>query len=146
MRKNMKTYSLKSKDVSRTWYIIDAEGKPLGRVASKAAFVLMGKNKADYTAHIDNGDFVVIINADKIILTGRKPNTKVYYHHSGYPGGLKETSFKSMMEKKPLFPMEKAIKGMLPKNKLANKMIKKLFLFQGAEHSLKGVNLKELEI
>lgn len=142
----MKTYSLKSKDVSRTWYIIDAEGKPLGRVASKAAFVLMGKNKADYTAHIDNGDFVVIINADKIILTGRKPNTKVYYHHSGYPGGLKETSFKSMMEKKPLFPMEKAIKGMLPKNKLANKMIKKLFLFQGAEHSLKGVNLKELEI
>ncbi len=142
----MKTYSLKSKDVSRTWYVIDAQGKPLGRVAAKAAFVLMGKNKADYTPHIDNGDFVVIINAEKIILTGRKTNTKIYHRHSGYPGGHKMTGFKEMLEKKPLFPMEKAIKGMLPRNKLAAKMIKKLFLFQGPEHNMKGMTLNQLEI
>ena len=142
----MKTYSLKSSEVTRSWYVIDAKGKPLGRVAAKAAFILMGKHKPAYVPHIDNGDFVVILNADKINLTGRKFGTKVYHSHSGYPGGLKTTSFKDMIEKKPLFPLEKAIKGMLPKNRLANKMIKKLYLFQGSEHNFKNVTLKELEI
>lgn len=142
----MKTYSLKSKDVSRTWYVIDAQGKPLGRVAAKAAFILMGKNKPDYTPHIDNGDFVVVINAEKIVLTGRKSNTKLYHRHSGYPGGLTSTPFKEMLEKKPLFPLEKAVKGMLPRNRLAARMIKKLYLFEGPQHTLKGMTLNPLEI
>jgi len=142
----MKTYSLKTSEVTRNWYVIDTKGKPLGRVAAKAAFILMGKHKPAYAPHIDNGDFIVILNADQIHLTGRKFSTKVYHSHSGYPGGLKTTSFKDMLEKKPLFPLEKAIKGMLPKNRLANKMIKKLYLFQGSEHHFKNVTLQELEI
>lgn len=142
----MKTFVLKSPDIKRNWYVIDAEGKPLGRVASKAAHVLMGKHKADYTKHLDNGDFVIILNAGKIILTGRKSKNKIYYHYSGFVGGMKETPFLKMMDKNPYFPLEKAIKGMLPKNNLAKKMQKKLYLFEGAEHTFKNVELKPLEI
>jgi len=142
----MKTYVLKSPEIKREYYLIDAMGKPLGRVASKAAHILMGKHKPTYTSHLDNGDFVIIINADKFLLTGRKPKNKIYYHYSGYVGGMNATPFKEMMAKKPLFPMERAIKGMLPHNKLAKRMIKKLFLYQGSEHDFKKVSLKTIEI
>lgn len=142
----MDTFFMKSKDIKRDWYVIDAAGKPLGRVASKAAFVLMGKNKPTYTPHLDDGDCVVILNAESVVLTGRKSKVKNYYNYSGYPGGLKTTSFKDMMIKKPTVPLERAIKGMLPKNRLARQMIKKLYVFQGAEHNVRSVTLKPLEI
>ncbi len=142
----MKTYVLKSPQIKREYYIIDAAGKPLGRIASKAAQILMGKHKPSYTRHLDNGDFVIIVNADKFILTGRKPKNKIYYHYSGYVGGMTEVPFKYMIQKKPLFPLEKAIKGMLPRNKLAKKMVKKLYLFAGAEHDFKNITAKPLEI
>jgi large subunit ribosomal protein L13 len=142
----MKTYVLKAPEIKRSWYLIDAAGKPLGRVAAKAAHVLMGKNKASYTKHLDNGDFVVIINAEKIILTGRKSKTKVYHHYSGFVGGLRDTPFLEMIAKKPFFPIEQAVKGMLPKNHLARVMAKKLHLFEGPEHTFKNVELKPLEI
>lgn len=142
----MKTFVLKSPDIKRNWYIIDAEGKPLGRIAAKTAQVLMGKNKPTYTAHLDDGDFVIIVNAGKFILTGRKSKNKKYYQYSGFVGGMRETPFKDMVQKKPCFPLEKAIRGMLPKNRLAKVMFKKLYLFEGAEHTLKNVDIKPLEI
>ena len=118
----MKTFVLKAPDIKRNWYIIDANGKPLGRVAAKAAMILMGKNKATYTPHLDDGDFVVVVNAGKVALTGRKAKNKMYYQYSGFVGGMRETPFKMMMEKHPCFPIEKAVKGMLPKNRLAKVM------------------------
>ncbi|OHD55428.1 MAG: 50S ribosomal protein L13 [Spirochaetes bacterium GWF1_51_8] len=142
----MNTPSISSKNVTRTWYVIDAKGKPLGRIAAAAAMVLMGKHKPEYTPHIDNGDFVIVLNAGEFMLTGRKVNTKNYYHHSGFPGGLKTVVAKDMIERKPLFPMQAAVKGMLPKNKLARQMIKKLILIEGGEHTYKNVPLKTLEI
>jgi large subunit ribosomal protein L13 len=142
----MITPSVSSKEVTRTWYVIDAKGKPLGRIASKAAMVLQGKHKAEYTPHIDNGDFVIVLNAGEFLLTGRKLNTKIYYHHTGFPGGLKSVVAKEMIERKPLFPMLAAVRGMLPKNKIAHQMIKKLILIEGGEHTYKNVPLKNLEI
>lgn len=141
-----KTYSLKSTDVTRKWYVIDAEGKPLGRIAAKAARILMGKHKPEYTPHIDNGDFVVIVNCGKLVVTGRKANTKFYHHHSGYPGGLKSTVFKDMIQRKPEFPIRHAIKGMLPKNRLARKMIQKLHIFERADHPFDNVETISLDI
>ena len=142
----MKTFVLKSAEIKRNWYVIDAAGKPLGRVAAKIAHVLMGKNKASYTRHLDNGDFVIVLNAGEVALTGRKAKNKKYFKYSGYVGGLKETPFLTMIETKPTFPIHAAVKGMLPKNNLARKMIKKLYLFETAEHNFKNVELKELEI
>jgi large subunit ribosomal protein L13 len=142
----MKTYVLKSPEIKRNWYIIDADGKPLGRVAAKTAQILMGKNKPTYTAHLDDGDFVVIINAGKVALTGRKSKTKVYYHYSGFVGGMRDTPFLKMIERHPCFPIEKAVKGMLPKNRLAKVMFKKLHVFESAEHTFKNVDLKPIEI
>jgi large subunit ribosomal protein L13 len=142
----MITPSISSKQVTRTWFVIDAKGKPLGRVAAKAAMILQGKNKAEYTPHIDNGDFVIVLNAGDFLLTGRKLRTKMYHHHSGFPGGLKSVVAKEMIERKPLFPMMAAVRGMLPKNKIARQMIKKLILIEGAEHNYKNVPLKNLEI
>ncbi|NPV00225.1 MAG: 50S ribosomal protein L13 [Brevinematales bacterium] len=142
----MITPSVSSKEVTRTWYVIDAKGKPLGRIASKAAMVLQGKHKAEYTPHIDNGDFVIVLNAGEFMLTGRKLNTKIYYHHTGFPGGLKSVVAKEMVERKPLFPLLAAVRGMLPKNKIARQMIKKLILIEGGEHNYKNVPLKNLEI
>lgn len=142
----MKTIVLKSPQIKRDWYMIDAEGKPIGRVAAKAARILMGKHKPDYTPHLDTGDNLLIINADKAILTGRKSKNKVYYHYSGYVGGLNGVPYQAMMSKKPTFPMEAAIKGMLPKNNLAKRMIKKLHLVKGATHNLKVKEFKTLEI
>jgi large subunit ribosomal protein L13 len=142
----MKTIVVKSPNIKREWYILDAEGKPIGRIAAKVSRILMGKHKTDYTPHLDTGDNVLIINAEKAILTGRKSKNKVYYHYSGYVGGMNDTSYADMMRKKPLFPLEKAIKGMLPKNNLAKKMALKLHLVKGPTHKLKVKDFKTLEI
>ena len=130
----MTSYVQKKETVERKWYVIDAEGKPLGRVASKAAHILRGKHKATYTPNIDCGDFIIIINAEKAILTGNKLDTKKYYNHSGYPGGLRERTAREMQEKYPIEMVERAVKGMLPKNRLGRQMYKKLFVYTGSEH------------
>ena len=130
----MTSYVQKKETVERKWYVIDAEGKPLGRVASKAAHILRGKHKATYTPNIDCGDFIIIINAEKAILTGNKLDNKKYYNHSGYPGGLKERTAREMQEKYPIEMVERAVKGMLPKNRLGRQMYKKLFVYTGSEH------------
>lgn len=130
----MKTFMQTKENVERNWYIIDAAGKPLGRVATKAAHVLRGKNKTTYTPHVDCGDYVIIINADKVKLTGNKLNDKMYYNHSGYPGGLRERNAKVMIEKYPEEMMERAVKGMLPHNRLGRAMYKKLFVYRDSEH------------
>jgi len=131
---NNTTYSVKASEITRKWYIIDAEGRPLGRVASEAAKLLKGKHKPIYTTHLDTGDHVIIINADKAILTGKKLEQKVYRHHSGYIGGMKEIQAKDMMKNKPEKALTLAIKGMLPKNSLGRQMIRKLRVYAGAEH------------
>jgi large subunit ribosomal protein L13 len=142
----MKTILLKSSEIKREWYLIDAKGKPLGRLASRIAKILMGKHKPAYTPNIDTGDYVVVVNASKVMLTGRKENTKIYYRYSGYVGGMKETVFKDMIKKHPTYPIEKAVKGMLPKNRLAKRMLKKLFLFPEESHNFVNKPLKPLEI
>ena len=130
----MTSYVQKKETVERKWYVIDAEGKPLGRVASKAAHILRGKHKATYTPNIDCGDFIIIINAEKAILNGNKLDNKKYYNHSGYPGGLRERTAREMQEKYPIEMVERAVKGMLPKNRLGRQMYKKLFVYTGSEH------------
>ncbi len=131
---NNTTYSIKKDEIVRKWYIIDAEGKPLGRVATEAAKLLRGKHKPTFTPNIDVGDHVIIINCSKAILTGNKLNDKVYRHHSGYIGGMREVSAKDMMQNKPEEAMMLAIKGMLPHNSLGRQSIKKLRVYAGAEH------------
>ncbi len=130
----MKTYYAKPGEVEREWLLIDAEDQILGRVASKAAQILRGKHKPTYTPHVDTGDFVVIVNADKIRVTGKKLTDKEYYRHSGYPGGLKCETFEEAMAKHPERVIEHAVKGMLPKNTLGRAMAKKLKVYAGAEH------------
>jgi large subunit ribosomal protein L13 len=128
------TYMAKPADIQRAWYILDADGKPLGRIATEAARLLRGKHKAIFTPHIDTGDFVIIINADKAILTGNKLMQKKYYRHSGYPGGLKEMTYKDLMAKRPVLAVEKAIKGMMPHNRLGRAASGKLKVYAGAAH------------
>ena len=130
----MSTYMPKAGEISRKWYVIDAEGATLGRVAVAAANILRGKNKPQYTPNVDTGDFVIIINADKITVSGKKETDKLYRSHSGYPGGFKEISFKAMMEKTPTRAIEKAVKGMLPHNTLGDEQFQKLKVYAGAEH------------
>ncbi len=130
----MKTFMEKKETVTRNWYVIDAEGLPLGRVATKAANILRGKHKVTYTPHIDCGDYVIIVNADKVKLTGNKLNDKIYYNHSGYPGGLRERTAKEMIEKYPVEMVERAVKGMIPHNRLGRSISKKLFVYAGSEH------------
>ena len=130
----MGTFMAKPAEIERKWYIIDAAGRPLGRTASEAARILRGKHKPIFTPHIDTGDFVIIINADQAILTGKKLDQKMYYHHSGYPGGLKEVKYKDLMAKKPVLAVEKAVKGMLPHNSLGRATAKKLKVYVGSEH------------
>ncbi len=130
----MRTYMAKAQDIQRKWYVLDAANRPLGRVATEAARLLKGKHKPIYTPHVDTGDFVIVINADKAILTGNKLQQKIMYRHSGYPGGLKETSYRVLMAEKPERAMEAAVRGMLPKNRLGRKMIKKMKVYAGAEH------------
>lgn len=142
----MSTFMLRKEDVKREWFVIDAEGKNLGRVATKAANVLRGKHKPTFTPHIDSGDYVVIINAGKVNLTGDKLNKKVYYNHSGYPGGLRERTAKVMVEKYPVEMVERAVKGMLPKGRLGRQMFTKLYVFEGSEHDKKAQKPKALEV
>ncbi|MBE5798049.1 MAG: 50S ribosomal protein L13 [Clostridiales bacterium] len=130
----MKTFMPKAADITRQWYVVDAEGQALGRVASQVANVLRGKNKPIYTPNVDTGDYVIIINASKVILTGKKLDQKIYYKHSGYVGGLKETKYRKLLAEKPEFALKKAIVGMLPKGPLGRQMAKKLHVYAGAEH------------
>jgi large subunit ribosomal protein L13 len=132
--KEMSTFMAKKEEVKRDWYVIDATGKPLGRIASKVAMILKGKHKPTYTPHVDTGDHVIIVNADKVILTGKKMDNKMYYRHTGYPGGIKAQNFRSLMNKSPEKVMYKAVWGMLPHNVLGRKMIKKLKIYTGSEH------------
>ena len=131
----MKTYMAKAETVERKWYVVDAAGVPLGRVASRVASVLRGKNKPTFTPNVDCGDFVIIINTDKAVLTGKKLENKFYRYHTGYIGGLKEISYKKMMEEKSDLAVYEAVKGMLPKNSLGRVMLKKLKVYKGAEHN-----------
>ena len=130
----MKTFMEKKETVNRNWYVIDAENLPLGRVATKAANLLRGKHKVTFTPHIDCGDYVIIVNADKVKLTGNKIDQKMYYNHSGFPGGLRERNAKTMIEKYPVEMVERAVKGMLPHNRLGRATAKKLFVYAGADH------------
>lgn len=142
----MKTFMEKKETVKRNWYVIDAAGISLGRVATKAATVLKGKHKATYTPHIDCGDFVIIVNCDKVKLTGNKLNNKMYYNHSGYPGGLRERTAQEMIENYPEEMMERAIKGMLPKGRLGRQMYKKLFVYAGSEHNHQAQKPVEMKV
>lgn len=130
----MKTFVTKPADVERSWYVVDAEGQTLGRVATKIATLLRGKHKPIFSPSVDCGDYVIVINAEKIRVTGRRMEQKIYYRHSGYPGGLKEISLRDQLVKHPTRPIELAVRGMLPKNKLGRKMFKKLKVYAGAEH------------
>lgn len=140
------TYMAKAGAVDRKWYVIDAAGKPLGRVATQAAMLLRGKHKPTFTPNVDCGDFVIVINAKDVVLTGKKEMQKKYYHHSGYPGGLRTQAYGELMQKRPCFVMEKAIKGMLPHNRLGRQMFRKLKVYEGAEHPHTAQQPDTLEI
>lgn len=142
----MKTYVPKGNDVEKKWYVIDAEGKVLGRLASEVAKILTGKNKPCYTPNTDVGDYVIVINAEKVVLTGNKWNDKYYRHHTGYPGGLKEMPYKTLKDKHPEKLVELAVKGMLPKNSLGRDMYKKLKVVVGPEHNHQAQKPETLEI
>jgi len=130
----LKTFMAKAEDVERKWYVLDADGKPLGRLAAEAAKILRGKHKPIFTPHVDTGDFVIVINADKVLLTGNKMKQKKYYYHSKYPGGLKSVSYEVMMKENPEKAIMLAVKRMLPKNALGRKMFKKLKVYRGEDH------------
>ncbi len=130
----MKTFMASPATIDRKWYVVDAEGMTLGRLASEVAAVLRGKNKPTFTPHMDTGDYVIVVNAEKIKVTGKKLDQKTYYHHSGYVGGLKETTLKEKLAKKPEQVFELAVKGMLPKGPLGRQMYRKLFVYAGPEH------------
>ncbi len=141
----MKTYSQKGSEIKREWWLVDASAMPLGQLAVVIADKLMGKSKVTYTPHIDNGDYVVVINAAKVKVTGNKMTQKMYYRHSGHPGGLKELKLEEMLEKDPATVIQKAVKGMLPKNKLAADRMARLRVFPGAEHAHAAQNPKEIK-
>jgi len=134
----MKTYSVKASEIKRHWHVIDASGRVLGKLATEAAQLIMGKHKPTYTRHLDVGDYVVVTNADKIVLTGNKTQQKVYHRHTGYPGGLKTVTFEKMIAEKPTWVIEHAVKGMLPKNRLGAAMLKKLKVYAGDAHPHRG--------
>ena len=142
----MKTFSAKPHEVKRDWFIVDAEGKTLGRMATEIARRLRGKHKAEYTPHVDTGDYIVVINAEKVAVTGNKMKDKMYHHHTGYVGNLKSISLEKLMQKHPERVIEKAVKGMLPKNSLGRAMYRKLKVYKGAEHPHTAQQPKELEI
>jgi len=130
----MKTISAKAEEVARDWFVVDASGKTLGRLASQIAHRLRGKHKAEYTPHVDTGDYIVVVNAEKIRVTGAKAKDKMYHHHTGYPGGLKSISFEKLIDKAPERAIQTAVKGMLPKNTLGRAMFRKLKVYAGTEH------------
>ena len=142
----MKTYMAKAEAVERKWYVVDAAGVPLGRLASRVASVLRGKNKPTYTPNVDTGDFVIVINTDKAVLTGKKLENKFYRYHTGYIGGLKEISYKKMMAEKSDLAIYEAVRGMLPKNSLGRQMLKKLKVYKGAEHNHAAQKPEELKV
>ena len=142
----MKTYSVKANEIKREWYLINAEGKTLGRLASEIAKILKGKHKPIYSPHLDCGDYVIVINAEKIRVTGRKLDQKIYYRHSGYPGGLKSITLREQLAKHPERVIKAAVKGMLPKNRLGRKMLKKLKVYAGASHPHQAQKPKVLEL
>ena len=131
----MKTQSAKQENVDRNWYVVDAEGKTLGRLASEIASRLRGKHKAEYTPHVDTGDYIIVINAEKVAVTGNKAKNKVYYRHSEFPGGLKSITFEKLIDRKPEMALELAVKGMLPRGPLGRAMYRKLKVYAGAEHN-----------
>jgi large subunit ribosomal protein L13 len=141
----MKTYSAKPGEVTREWYLVDAEGKTLGRLATQIADTLRGKRKPQYTPHVDTGDFVIVVNADKIQVTGNKLDQKRYYRHSGYPGGLRSRTLREQLERRPTEVLRVAVKGMLPKNRLARQQITKLKIYAGPEHPHEAQNPRPLE-
>ncbi len=130
----MKTYTAKPGEIDREWFLVDAEGQTLGRLATRIADTLRGKGKPQYTPHVDTGDFVVVVNAEKIAVTGSKLDTKIYYRHSGYPGGIKQRTLREQLERRPTEVLRKAVKGMLPKNKLAAAQLRKLKIYAGPDH------------
>ena len=142
----MKTFMPKAADITRKWYVVDAEGQALGRVASQVANILRGKNKPIYTPNVDTGDFVIVINASKVILTGKKLDQKIYYKHSGYVGGLKETKYRKLLAEKPEEALRHAVVGMLPKGPLGRQMAKKLKIYAGAEHEQAAQQPEKLEL
>ena len=142
----MKTYMANAETVERKWYVVDAEGKTLGRLAAKVASVLRGKHKPTYTPNVDTGDFVIVINTDKVVLTGKKLEDKYYRYHTGYIGGLKEVPYKKLMAEKSDLAVYEAVKGMLPKNSLGRAMIKKLRVYKGAEHNHAAQKPEELKL
>ena len=142
----MKTFMAKPNEIKRKWYVIDAEGKALGRLASEVAKILRGKNKPEFTPHVDTGDHVIILNAAKVVLTGKKLDQKLYRHHSLHPGGLKEIKYRQFMAAKPEKAVELAVKGMLPKNSLGRAMFKKLKVYKGGEHQHQAQQPEKLDI
>jgi large subunit ribosomal protein L13 len=142
----MKTYNAKPGEIERRWYIVDADGKNLGRLATQIADTLRGKTKPQYTPHVDTGDFVVVVNAEKIAVTGKKLDEKLYYRHSGYPGGLKQRTLREQLERRPTEVLRKAVKGMLPKNRLAARQLTKLKIYAGPEHPHGAQAPKPLEV
>ena len=142
----MKTYTARAEDMEREWFLVNAEGKTLGRLASEIAQVLQGKHKPIYTPHLDCGDYVIVVNAEKVQVTGRKLDQKMYYRHSGYPGGIKSISLRSQLQKHPERVLQAAVRGMLPKNRLGRKMLKKLKVYAGDSHPHQAQQPKVLEL
>ena len=142
----MKTYTATPKDIKRDWYVVDAAGKVLGRLATQIASRLRGKHKPEYTPHMDVGDHIVVINAEKVDVTGNKESDKIYYRHTGYPGGIKSTTLKELRERTPERIIEAAVKGMMPKNSLGRTMFSKLHIYTGSEHKHQAQQPKTLEI
>jgi len=142
----MKTYMAKPETVERKWYVVDAKGKVLGRLASEIAKILMGKHKPIYTPHVDTGDFVIVVNAEKVELTGKKLEKKMYRYHTGWPGGFKEMTYEKLLKLRPEKAIFLAVRGMLPKNRLGRKMIKKLKIYRGPEHKHQAQKPENLEI
>lgn len=142
----MKTFMPKAEDIGRKWYVVDAEGQVFGRLASQVANILRGKLKPIYTPHLDTGDFVIIVNAEKVIMTGKKLDQKIYYNHSGYAGGLKETVYRKLLAEKPEFAIRRAVEGMLPKGPLGRKMAKKLKVYRGPEHEHQAQQPEEFKL
>ncbi len=142
----MKTYQANAQDRERGWQIVDAEGKTLGRLATQIANVLRGKNKPTYTPHVDVGDFVIVVNAEKVAVTGDKREKKLYWRHSGYPGGIRSRTLGDLLEKRPEEVIRKAVKGMLPRNRLARQQLRKLKVYAGPEHPHKAQKPEKLEI
>ena len=142
----MKSYMARPLEVERKWYVVDAEGRTLGRLATEIAKTLRGKNKPQYTPHVDVGDFVVVVNAEKVVVTGTKAEQKVYRRHSGYPGGMKETSYGRMMERRPEEILRRAVYGMMPKTRLARQQLRKLKIYAGSDHPHVAQNPQKLEV